>query len=276
VDDPQGSDSGVSAGASGSDKRVPAVERALSIMEMLAFSQKGMTLAEIARALQVHRSSAYYIVSTMEARGYLTRASSRGRYSHTSKLFELANRALIGVGVREAAAPILRALAERIGLTVHMAVPSQNEIVIIHKVSPAGRPALPTWVGKRLPIHCTSAGKALLAYMPEAQVDDIIRRGLIRYNENTIVSGAKLKKELGKVREQGFAIDDEEETLGLRCIGVPILQEGQPAIAAISIAGSISEIHYDNLDSLTRLVRDTSARITDSLQQDHSASEKGA
>jgi DNA-binding IclR family transcriptional regulator len=108
--------------------------------------------------------------------------------------------------------------------------------------------------------------------MPEAQVDDIIRRGLIRYNENTIVSGVKLKKELVKVREQGFAIDDEEETLGLRCIGVPILQEGQPTIAAISIAGSISEIHYDNLDGLTRLVRDASARITDSLQQDHSGS----
>jgi DNA-binding IclR family transcriptional regulator len=254
-------------------KRVPAVDRALSVMEMLATSQKGMTLAAIARNLQIHRSSAHYIVSTMEARGYLYRASVRGRYTYTAKLFDLANKSLIGVNLREQAASSLRSLAERVGMTVHMAVVSQSEIVLIHKMQPHERPTLATWIGKRLPIHCTGVGKALMAYMPQSQADDIIRRGLIRYNENTIVSSAKLKQELLKVRQQGFAVDDEEETLGLRCIGVPVLQ-GPEAVAAISIAGTIAEIHDGNLDALVLLAKESADEITLALSGEPDTTEE--
>ncbi len=246
----------------GEEKLVPAVDRALSVFEMLASSSKGLTLSQIARNLGIARSSTFYVLNTLAARGYVYRNSSRGRYSFTPKLFSLANSSVAGLHVRERAAPFLRTLMQRTALTVHLVVLSQNELVVIDRFAPSQSNQLPTWIGKRLPIHCTGAGKALLAYLPEDQRERLIRQGLIRYNENTIVSPAKLRQELQRVRANGFAVDDEEETIGLRCIGAALFDENQQAVAAISVAGTVEQITDEALHSMARLVVDTAAGIS--------------
>jgi DNA-binding IclR family transcriptional regulator len=169
------------------------------------------------------------------------------------------------LGLREQAIPFLRLLAEQTQLTVHIAVISQNDVVLIDKVAPMGKPSLPTWVGKRLPIHCTGTGKALLAYMSEHEIDHHFRHGFIRYNDNTIVSPARMKEELSKIRTNGYAYDDEEETIGLRCIGAPLFSgDGRP-VAAISIAGTIAEINEENIAQLADLVKTAAKQISSSL-----------
>jgi len=230
-------------------KSVPAVERALTILEIVASSRKGLTLSEIARKMELPKSSAHYVLSTLERRGYLYRSIGRAHYMFTAKFFTLASSTLSGLSLREEARPSLRRLMESTGLTVHMALLEQNEVVLIEKAEPSPS-RLPTWVGKRMAIHCTGVGKALLAYLPEERVNQIIRHGLIRYNDNTIVSARKLLQELARIRQLGYALDDEEETIGLRCLGAPILDgSGQP-IAAISIAGTTDEVTPENLEAL--------------------------
>jgi DNA-binding IclR family transcriptional regulator len=245
---------------------VASIERALAILEALAASRKGLTLSQLARSLDLARSSAYYILNTLEQCGYICRSSAGRRYTFTTKLFDLAGRSLNELGIREYAAPLLHAIMEKTGLTVHLAAISQNELVIIDKVSPPGTLQLATWVGKRLPLHCTGAGKSLLAYLADEQVERHIKHGLTRYNDNTIATGARLRGELSRVRRNGFAVDDEEETIGLRCIGAPVF-DANHVIAAISIAGTTAQINEENIDSLSSLVMTTAANITATLRR---------
>ena len=248
----------------GQQRLVPAIERALAVLEMLAASRKGLTLSEIARNLGVNRSSVYYVLKTLERHGYVSRPSARGRYGFTQRLFTLANRSLEGIGIRDKAASFLQQLARDAGMAVHLTILSQNELVILDKSVPPGKAQLPTWIGKRLPIHCTAAGKALLAFQPPEPIEACITRGLIRYNENTIVSAARFRAELERIRLRGYSIDDEEETLGLRCVGAPVL-EGSRAVAAISISGTTTQIDEDNVDRLGLLVRQVAESISAAL-----------
>ena len=165
---------------------------------------------------------------------------------------DLANRSLPCLGVCRTAAPFLRRLMQRTGLTVHLGVLSQNEVVLIDRVAPGFGQQMATWVGKRMPIHCTGLGKALMAFLPSEQIEFRIKQGLIRYNDNTIVSARKLKEELLKTKLRGFALDDEEETVGLRCIGVPLFDQTDQAVAAISVVGTLAQLADDRLDTPVR------------------------
>lgn len=246
-------------------KSVPAVERALTILEMLANSRTGLTLAEITRHLGIARSSAHYLLSTLERKGYLQRNSQTARYMFGLKLFSLANMALSGLGVREQAVPFLNALREKTRLTVNMAILEHHEVVLIEKVEPPGILRLATWVGQRLPLHCTSLGKALLAYLPEVELVRLIEPGLLRHNENTIVSAKKLKEQLARIRQLGYSVDDEEATIGLRGIGAPILDPTVRAIASISVAGTTAEITPENSSSLAEKVKQTAVAISQQI-----------
>jgi DNA-binding IclR family transcriptional regulator len=245
----------------------PSVQRAMAIFELLASSKRGLTLSQIARSAGMARSSVFYILHTLEECGYVSRNGQRRRYTFTNKLFDLANRSVIGLDIRERAAPFLRALVQQTGLTVHLAVVSQtSELILIDKTEPQGNEQLPTWIGKRLPLHCSATGKALMAYMPEEQLLNHIRQGFVRYNENTIVSATKLREELARVRVTGFALDDEEETLGLRCIGSPIFDGNDQPLAAISVAGKTAHINENTMERLIRLVKNSAEAISASVR----------
>lgn len=245
-------------------KSVPAVERAFSMLEMLATSHRGLTSSEIARNLNLPRSSVHYVLLTLERCGYLHRGDERGRYVFTPKLFGLANSTLERLRIRDVARPMLRALCDETSLTVHMAIIDQNEAVIIDKVEPRDH-HLATWIGKRMPLHCTGTGKALLAFLPQAVTDRVVSCGLIRYNDNTIVSPRKFRDELTKVHADGYALDDEEETVGLRCIGAPVFDAtGQP-VAAVSVAGTIHQVTASNLKTVVAAVRRAAIRISEEI-----------
>jgi DNA-binding IclR family transcriptional regulator len=249
----------------GHKKIVPAAQRALAVLELLMASRKGLAVSEIARSMGLARSTTFYIINTIEECGYIHRTSPRGRYTFTAKLLELASRSLGSLWVREPAAPFLRALMLKTGLTVHLGVIAQNEVVLIDKVAPAAGQQLATWVGKRMPIHCTGLGKALMAYLPEEQIQSHIKQGLIRYNENTIVSASRLKDELLRIRSHGYAIDDEEETVGLRCLGAPVFDKNKQAAAAISIAGTSEQLSDEKVDRLVRALKQAAASVSAEL-----------
>jgi DNA-binding IclR family transcriptional regulator len=233
---------------------------------MLAKSRRGLGLSELARNLQVPKSSMHCLLLTLERRGYLHRHKRTHRYLFGLKLFSLANMALAKIELREQAAPFMKTLMESTGLTVHLAILDQDEVVLVDRVEPKNVFKLATWIGKRMDAHCTGVGKALIAHISDEEIDSLVKEhGLPRHNENTISTAKKLKVELAKIRKQRFAIEDEEDEIGLRCIGSALFDNTGHVVAAISVAGPISQITDDNLSSLTNKVRRTASEISQQL-----------
>jgi DNA-binding IclR family transcriptional regulator len=246
-------------------KSVPAIEKGMAILEELATSQSGLSLSELIRKLDLPKSSTYGLLLTLERLGYLHRNETTGRYMFGMKIFSLANMAMNSLNLRKIAAPFIRELMKKTRLTVHVTIQEQNEAVIIEKVESAFTPKVETWIGKRMGIHCTAAGKALISNWQEEDINHLINHGLPRYNENTIVSPKKLKEELALVRLHGYSLDLEEETIGSRCIGAPIYNQTKRIVAAVSIAGYKQQIHNDTLPMLVSCVKETAERISDAV-----------
>ncbi|MGA8439470.1 MAG: IclR family transcriptional regulator [Candidatus Sulfotelmatobacter sp.] len=152
---------------------------------------------------------------------------------------------------------------QKSGLTVHMAVLERNEAVIIEKVEAPGLVRLASWIGRRLDVNCTAVGKVLISCLPNDELDNLVRTwSFARHNSRTIVSKSALKRELTSVRQSGYALDDEEDEPGLRCIGAPIFDESLKAVAAISVAGTTNQIPMDRVPILARMVMQVAQGIS--------------
>lgn len=248
---------------------VPAVERALNILEFLARSQHGASHSQLTRRLQLPRSTCHALLLTFERCGYLERDIKTRRYRLGSKLYTLATSSLSTLRVRDEAAPVLQKLACETGLTAQLAVLLENEAVLIDRIAPLGVPNTALGPGKRVGLHCTALGKALLAQFDDEKAVEMVRKqGFFRHNENTIVSGRKLRMVCEEIRRIGYAIEDEEEEIGLRGIGVPVLDSKGQVLAAISISGpgaqfaALSVLVRHTKDAATVLARRLAPRKT--------------
>jgi DNA-binding IclR family transcriptional regulator len=244
-------------------RTVPSLDKALCILELLTHSRAGLTLPDLVQQSGLAKSSVHYLLVTLERRGYVHRNGRAGRYLLGTKLFGLANSALRGLALRQKTAPLLASLRLKTGLTVHMGILEGSETVLISKHEGHNSRPLATWLGKRMEMHCTGVGKALLAFLPEAEVGAILRtHGLGRHNENTICTSKRLHEEMERIARLGYAVDDEEDELGMRCVGVPVFDaDGRPS-AGISVAGTTTEITADNIIALVAELKRTAARIT--------------
>lgn len=244
-------------------RSVPALDRALNALELLAGSRHGLTLPELSAALKVPKSSAHSLLLTLERRGYLHRNQKTNRYLFGLQLFSLANMALSGIELREKAAPFLRALTSRTRLTAHLAVLDSHEAVLIDKAEPPGVYKLATWLGKRMELHCTGIGKAILAHFTDEQLEQVIRnQGLPRHNDNTIASSKRLREELGRIRRAGYAIDDEEDEIGYRCVGAAVFDSGGKVVGGVSVSGDIEHVVADRVPIIAEQVKQCAASVS--------------
>jgi DNA-binding IclR family transcriptional regulator len=247
---------------------VPALERALTVLECLSQSRKGYSVSELSRRLGLPKSSVHLILRTLERRGYLQKQSAGGRYRFGMKLIALSRAALDGVELRDQARPPLAALSQRTGLTVHMGVLERSEIVIIERIESASSVRVVSWIGRRMDLNSTAVGKALIAHLPEADFDAEVRASqLARHNDRTIASMSALRRELDRVRQLGYAICDEEDEIGVRCVGAPILNHHGYAVAAISVAGTTTQIPPDRVVELGAQVKAAAAEISSKVQR---------
>jgi DNA-binding IclR family transcriptional regulator len=248
------------------ESAVPSVIRAMKILELLAQSQRGLTLSEISRRLELPKSSTHVLLKTLEGIGYLKNSSLTGQFCFGLKMVSLSKTALENLDLRELARPFLYDLMARSGLTVHLAILEGAEAVIIEKVEAPGMLRLATWVGRRLDANSSGVGKALLAFVgEESSGQRFLGRPMARHNKNTISSPERLARELNKVRQLGYAFEDEEGEIGFRCVGAPICDSGDRAVAAISIAGTTAQISDDRLTSLASMVKTTAKQISAQL-----------
>jgi len=245
---------------------LPAVQRAMAVLEEIAQSRSGLSLTELTQKLKLPRSSMHCLLVTLERCGYIQRGTARGRYHFGAKVFSLMNLALGGVGLREVAKPYLRNLVRRTGLTAHMAILAHDQAVLIEQMVPTGVFRESTWLGKSLEVNCSALGKALIAWLPEEDLNRIVRdHAFPRLNENTIVSPRKLFEELARTRKNGYSIDDEEADIGSRCLGAPVLNSEGRVVAAISVMGTTSQVTPENIPALAAELKRTAAAISESL-----------
>jgi len=240
-----------------------AVERTLLILEAVAQRESGMSNADVNRKLKIPKSSASYILRTLEQRGYLRRDRDDGKYRLGMKILSLSRAALSGVDIREVALPVMRHLVDQIHLTTHLAILDHEEAVYVEKVEAPSFIKMDTWIGRRMEVHSTAVGKALLAYLdPEERATILRHRGMTKLTPHTITTTAKLMKEFERVRQLGYSVDDEENSLGARCVGAPIFNSQGQVEASIGSTGTITAVPRDRVPRLAETVKDAARRIS--------------
>lgn len=243
-------------------RTVPAIRRTLAVFELLAHSRRSLTLSEISRRLELPKSSVYRILTTLEEEACVHRNRETERFSLGVKLMALSRAALEGAELREQAMPLLMRLQQKTGLTVHMAILEHRQAVLIAKLEPLAAPGVGTWVGRAMDLNSTAAGKALIAHLPQSEIARHFRsRAFVRHNQRTIVDLARLERELAGVRECGYALDNEEDELGVRCVGAPVIH-GDRVIAAVSVAGSLDQVSDARLGFLAMWVKQIAMSIS--------------
>ncbi len=240
-----------------------AVERALAMLEAVAQEPEGLSNADISRKLKIPKSSASYILRTLEKQAYLNRDPGTGKYRVGLKILSLSRGALSGLDVREVALPIMRHLMEKTNLTCHLAILDGPEAVYIEKVEPQGFIKMDTWVGRRMRVHATSVGKALVAYIAQERLEKILAdSGMEKRTPKTITTPARLLKDLEKVRAQGYAIDDEENNMGARCLGAPVFNQHGVIEASVGVSGTINQVNAQTIPRIVENLKDAARHLS--------------
>jgi len=234
--------------------RVQVLDRTIAVLRSLADSDTDLPAAEIARQLRLHKSTVHRLLVVLE-HYRLIKKGPDGTFRLGTGLIELGDRASARLQLSERSEPFLRELANQTGEGAHVTVLSGAEMLAIAHVEGRWNLQSLTRTGLRTQIHCTAAGKAVLAFLSEDACDDLIARlTFTRYTPRTIVKPTAFRLELMRVRQAGFAIDDEEFEEGLRCVGAPIFDHRGHVIASISMAAPVFRLRKERIPQVARLV----------------------
>lgn len=249
---------GIAAARPQRDGTVGALLHGLAILDMFSPERLVVQIAEVARHLGVHRSTASRLAATLAAAGYLEPAGEQGRYRLAAKLTVLGEIAAAGNQLREAALPPLRDLVSRLGETGHLGVLDGTEAVTVAVVDGWQTVRMHSWAGKRSPAHCSSMGKVLLAGLSPRELAARYPGGeLPASTPNTITSRAELGKCLAEVRDRGYAEDREELEPHLCCVAAPVYGRDGRVAASVGVSGPASRL----LDSAAMAAAAENVRI---------------
>ncbi|MGI6285052.1 IclR family transcriptional regulator [Neomoorella humiferrea] len=242
---------------------VQSIERALDILEVFSYSSPELGLVEISKKVGLSKGTTYRIVYTLMKRGYISQENQSGKYRLGPKTFEIGSVVMSQMEIRKVAHPYLEELRDITGETVHLVIQDKGEVLYLDKVDSTRAIRMNSFIGQRLPMHCTAVGKVLLAELPEIEVNYICNmKGMTRSTSKTITNLDMLKRHLKIVKEQGYALDDEENEEGLRCIAAPIRDCNGKVIAAISISAPVMRLNNDRIPEMVKAVQTTAERIS--------------
>ena len=249
---------------------VQTIERISVILDTLGQNPQGISIRDLSSKVSLPKGTTHRLLSSLSYLGYVRQDPKTRNYLLGFKLVELGNILLGQLDLRKEAAPFLNDLAERTKETVHMVILDRNEVVYIDKVEGDHNPSglrMASRIGLRNPAHSSAVGKVLISHLPDEELNQFFRgKGLSKRTENTITDTIQLKEHFKMVRNQGYAIDDEENEKGVRCVGAPIYNEAGNAVAAISISGPAFRVTKKLVqESLTKEVMETALKISQRL-----------
>jgi DNA-binding IclR family transcriptional regulator len=249
---------------------VQTIERASSILDILGQSTHGFSIRELSSKIKLPKGTIHRLLSSLSYFGYVRQDPKTRDYLLGFKLVELGNLLLNQLDLRKEAEPFLKDLAERTKETVHMVILDRNEVVYIDKVETDQHTSglrMASRVGLRNPAHSSAVGKVLLAHFSEEELNNFTKeKGLLKRTKNTITDLRHLREHLSIVRAQGYAIDDEENEKGIRCVAAPIYNEVGKPVAAMSISGPAFRITKKVIqESLKKEVMETALNVSQRL-----------
>ena len=243
---------------------IQSLDRVFSIIELLSLSPKGISLTELCIKSQLPKPTVSRMLSSLISNGYAMQNIENKHYFLTMKLFEVGCRVVGSANILSIARPYLEHLSAVTQDTVHLVSRDQDEVVYLYKEEvTTSIVRTSSFVGLRNPMYCTGIGKSILAFLPEEEIKAIWQRTTpVKFTPNTIMTYDRLVRELEDVRNNGYAIDDEEHESGVRCIAAPIRDFHGVPIAAISLSAHVESLTYEKVQEYAPLLLETAKNIS--------------
>ncbi|QJQ95551.1 MULTISPECIES: IclR family transcriptional regulator [Halomonadaceae] len=237
--------------------------RGLNILEGLAAAPMGLALSDIAQIVGLAPSTTHRLLQALHKQGFITQDSELGLWKIGVKTFQIGNTFLEARDFVATARPYLRQLTNESGESTNLGIRDDGWAVFLAQSESPQMMRMITRLGSRAPLHASGVGKALLAWLPDTEIERILQaRGLPRVTDNTIDTPSRLREGLAEIRRQGYACDREEHAVGLHCVAASIHDEQTLPIGAISVSGPMARIPESRLTELGGLVSRAAQEIT--------------
>ncbi len=246
---------------------IQAVSHALDLLEQFHDDVDELGVTELSKRLRLHKNNVFRLLATLESRGYIEQNKATENYRLGLKALELGQTFIKQMGLLRQAKPILEDIVATCNETAYVAIYKENHIVYLDVVETNLTVRVVSRVGSRLPAYCTASGKVHMAHMTEEELETLRdNANLVQHTPTTIINPDAINAEMEKIRDQGYAFDDEELDLGVRCIAAPIRDYTRRIVGAISISGPTMRVSNARTESeLVPLVLKASAELSTRL-----------
>jgi DNA-binding IclR family transcriptional regulator len=230
---------------------IRSLAKGMHILELLS-DNEALTVTQVAKLMNINRAGSHRFLSTLRELGYADKDES-SRYYLTSKMIELGMKVLDRFEIRKIARPFLQELSTKFNESINLGYFNGEEVLTIDKIDSTEILRMDAGIGGGEPAYCTSLGKAILAFLPDTQLEEYLQKiELTPYTPNTVTSKDKLEEELMQIKENGYSIDDEELSVGLRCVGAPLFDYSGQELYAISISGPSIRMGSKRIEEIQR------------------------
>lgn len=245
--------------------RIQSIGKMVGILGCFSTVDRHLTLGQIAGAAGLPRPTAHRMLSALREVGFIDQDRVSGNYSLGIRLFELGSLALANLDLLREAKPFMDRLSRLADESVHLGVFNGFEVIVVERGEPGDKTTSAMQPSESSPAYCTGVGKALLAFQKPSVIDRVIDRGLKPFTTSTIIDPARLRAELAIVRDRGYAIDDCEHQIWVRCVSAPIRNSSGHVFASLSVTGTAERMTHERLGQMAPLVIQTADSISRQL-----------
>ena len=246
------------------EKLNSSIDKTLSILEFISGNSRGVSLADIVKSLGIPKTTAFRILGVLLAREYVGWDRDSEQYSIGLKTLEIGLSGLIGQNIVEISIPHMQDLSLALGETSFLAVHNRGDVVYLYKAEGTLSMVTRCTLGSRRPAYCTGLGKAILANLPIEESERVFEKPLEKLTDKTVVDRIALLEEFARIRQDGYAVDDEGIEYGLYCMAVPVFDYTGRVVAAISVSGPIERMH-ENREKIVEKLRSVGGVVSKRL-----------
>ena len=245
--------------------QIKSIVKAFGLMELLV-TKNEFQLAELCRLLKSPKTTIHRMLLTLESLGYVQQNPQSLGYMASIKIFELGGKVAQNLNLLQIAKPLMIKLSEKTSETINLGILNDTNVICIGKIESKQPLKLDQPIGFRAKAYHTGMGKAILAYLSEGERVQLLSKHTITLGTSkSLKTVSAIEKDLERVRERGYSVDNEEDITGVRCVGAPVFDHNSKVVAGLSIAGPALRINGRNIESLAKLVKETAALISKGL-----------
>ena len=230
---------------------IKSVVNGLDLLEEFSGDARELGVTELSKRLGLHKNNVFRLLATLEHKGYIEQNKETENYRLGLKSLELGQTYLRQVGLIRQARPILEDLAKKIGENAGLGIIRENSVVFLDVIEADQTVRVASRIGWRLPLYCAAVGKVQIAFKSETEIESLVNwQDLKKFTEKTITDKDTFMKHIRQVKEQGYAIDDEEYERGVRCVAAPIFDYTRNVVAGISVQGPAFRVTDEGLERI--------------------------